>query len=398
MKILFVAFPGHAHTMRWISQLTDQGWDIHLFPSVNQAPHVELKQVTVHTAKQHQSSQHSADLKFVGRHPYKPFWRYLLVRLLRTLRVLPPAPTPAEALAKTIEAVQPDIIHALELQHAGYLVLEAKRLLKTALPPLIITNWGSDIYLFGQLDAHREKIIDLLRTADYYTCECERDVMLARSLGFVGKVLPVMPNGGGFHLEKLTQLGATIPPSQRRLIILKGYQNWSGRALFALRALELCAERLAGYEVLIYLADKDVQIAAELFAKRTGVTVDCMAWSPHDAMMQKFGAARLYIGVNISDGVSTSMLEALVMGAFPIQANTACADEWLQHGQNGMLVHPEDVEGIAAALRVALADDALVDGAAVQNRKLAQERLDYTRLKAVAVSFYTTVDGDRTKK
>ena len=36
------------HTVRWINQISDQGWEVHLFP-VNYLPvHPELRGVTIH--------------------------------------------------------------------------------------------------------------------------------------------------------------------------------------------------------------------------------------------------------------------------------------------------------------------------------------------------------------
>ena len=35
MRILFVAMADSVHTARWISQIDDQGWDIHLYPSID---------------------------------------------------------------------------------------------------------------------------------------------------------------------------------------------------------------------------------------------------------------------------------------------------------------------------------------------------------------------------
>ena len=56
----------------------------------------------------------------------------------------------------------------------------------TEFPPWIATNWGSDIFLFGKLPEHREKISRILNYADYYSAECHRDVKIARESGFHG--------------------------------------------------------------------------------------------------------------------------------------------------------------------------------------------------------------------
>lgn len=384
-KILFVAMPDSIHTARWISQIVGQGWDIHLFPSIDCGViHPELHDVTVHHAIhplrwQHQSVRVSALGNLSAA--VKTRMRSLLPKLFPDHR--------AARLARLISRLKPDLVHSLEIQHAGYLALQAKEILIGNFPPWIVTNWGSDIYLFGRLAQHEPKIRSVLSSCAFYSCECRRDVCLAKAYGFAGTLLPVFPNTGGFDLTRtafLRQPGAT---SQRRLIMLKGYQNWSGRALVGLRALERCADLLAGYEVAIYCATPDVVIAAELFSSATGVPVSIIPFgSPHDQMLQSHGRARISIGLSISDAISTSLLEAMVMGSFPIQSWTACADEWIEDGKTGILVHPEDPELVESAIRRALADDRLMDGAAQANLNLAAERLEISALQARAVELY----------
>ncbi len=102
----------------------------------------------------------------------------------------------------------------------------------------------------------------------------------------------------------------------------------------------------------------------------------------------------MYIGLSISDGISTSMLEALVMGAFPIQSYTACADEWLIHGQTGLIVPPEETPAVAAAIHRALTDDALVDQAAERNAELARQKLDNRVIRPQVIQFYEQVAAE----
>jgi len=48
----------------------------------------------------------------------------------------------------------------------------------------------------------------------------------------------------------------------------------------------------------------------------------------------------------------------MVMGSFPIQSNTSCLGELLRDEESRMLlVHPEEPEAIAEALRRAVTDD-----------------------------------------
>jgi glycosyltransferase involved in cell wall biosynthesis len=51
------------------------------------------------------------------------------------------------------------------------------------------------------------------------------------------------------------------------------------------------------------------------------------------------GRSLIYVGTSKTDGISTSMLEALASGATPVQTDTACAAEWFDHLKQGILVN-----------------------------------------------------------
>lgn len=393
VKLLIVAMPDSVHAARWVSQLADTGWEIHLFSSNNSGGTCfELRNITVHHLFYSSKAECDRSVCIKGIPLFSDFAVFCTTKIFE--RFFPALM--AARLAKLIKKLNPDVVHSLEIQHAGYLTLAAKNRFAGAFPPWIVTNWGSDIYLFGRLAAHKEKIRNVLAQADYYSCECQRDVCLARVNGFVGKVLPVFPNAGGFDLVATEALRSRGLVSERKVILVKGYQTWAGRALVALRALERTADLLDGYTVAVYSASPDVEIAAELFHHATGVPVVIIPKeTAHREMLSWHGRARISVGLSISDAISTSLLEALVMGAFPIQSWTACADEWITDGTNGFLVPPEDPDVIEKALRRALADDELVNTAAHYNLRLAQERLDQHQLRQMAVIFYQTAGKHR---
>ncbi len=395
MRILFVAMAESVHTARWISQLEGQGWDIHLFPSIDWGTtHPDLRNVTIYHSFYGKQNSGSKTLKFRGI----PVCSELIASIGRraSKKMLPDYRV--SQLKHLIKKLQPDLIHSIEIQAAGYLTLDARKEYKGQFPPWIVTNYGSDIYLFGRLTEHADKIKAVLAACDYYSCECQRDVQLAKQMGFRGEVLPVLPNTGGFDLTRAAQLKQPGPTSARRLILLKGYQSWAGRALVGLRAIALCANELQGYRIAIYLATPEVKIAAELLSQSTGLPIDLIPLCSHDEMLRWYGRARVYIGLSISDAISTSLLEAIVMGAFPIQSCTSCADEWIVDGEMGFIVPPEDPEPIAAAIRRALSDDALVDRAAELNTQLASERIDQKIIRPQVIAMYEKVAEQESRK
>lgn len=388
MRILIVARAHSVHTARWISQIADQGWNIHLFPSIDHGmADSQLRNIIVH---------HSVYPRQVDCHPSIRFRGIPVVskRAARYAKKLVKKVWPSYRVAhleRLIKRLQPDIVHSMEIQNAGYLTLDVKESMDQGFPPWIVTNWGSDIYLFGRLREHVDRVRAVLCACDFYSCECQRDVQLAKAMGLRGEMLPVLPNTGGFDLVYVARFRQPGPTSSRRLILLKGYQHFAGRALVGVRALAMCASDLARYRVAIYSATPDVEIAAQLASQSTGVPIEVISRCPHDEMLSLYGQARIYIGLSISDAISTSLLEAMVMGAFPIQSCTSCADEWIVDGETGFIVPPEDPQEVAKAIRRALADDDLVDGAAERNAQVAAERLDRSVIQPQVIAMYEKV-------
>jgi glycosyltransferase involved in cell wall biosynthesis len=230
-----------------------------------------------------------------------------------------------------------------------------------------------------------------LAAIDFYSCECRRDVKLARNLGYRGFAFASLPNSGGFNLQHVAALRSSDPPSKRKLLMIKGYDHFAGRAMIALDVLEKFADRLKGFQVLLFSpSERPWKRALEM--KRRGVLdIDVLADTPHDQILSCFGRARLYMGISISDAISTSVLESMAMGAFPIQTDTSCCDEWFKDGEGGFIVPPDDFARICDRFERALSDDALVDRAAQINWETVKSRLDETVLSSQAVRLYETI-------
>jgi glycosyltransferase involved in cell wall biosynthesis len=387
--ILFVALPYSVHTARWIAQLSDQGYELHLFPSLVTPVHSKLSNITVHYGWHKQqltdTQAHQQTLSFCIERVLGVVLRRFCNNLLLRWR--------GKQLASLIKQLQPDIVHAMEIQAAGYLTFNAKKYI-TDFPPWIMTIWGSDIYWFGRFLAHQNKIRQVLSQCDYFFCECQRDRQLAKEFGFNKIMLPMFPAAGGFDLASLTKQRHSTLTSTRKVIALKGYHHWVGRALIALQALEQCVDVLQDYQIIIYSASPSVVKAAHLFTQQTGISTQIIPNdTPHAEILALQGTARVSIALSLSDGLSNAMLEAMVMGSFPIQTCTSCADEWLEHGVSGAIVPVDQVDVIAMWIRKALTDDELANRAAQINWQTALNRLDSHLLTQQAISIYETINS-----
>jgi len=405
MKILIVAMTNSIHTARWVKLISDLNWQIYVFPSdFLLIPHPDLKNVNIIGSKINRFlaskykkqrakkiKEENIELKNLKKPKiaspitFSGFLREFLNDNFYNFKV--------NKLIKVIRKVKPDIIHSLHIQEAAYLTLNARRRYKGIFPKWIVTNWGSDIHLFGNIKSQREKIIEVLKNCDYYSAECSRDIELAEKLGFQGKFLKVIPNSGGIDFSLISKIRSNVPASKRRNIMLKGYQGWSGRAVVGLRALERCADILKGYKIIIYSSNSvELPIAAELFTEKTGVETEIIPSDvPYEEILRYHGSSRISIGLSITDAISTSLLEAMVMGSFPIQSNTSCAKEWIRDGETAILVPPEDPEEVEKAIRIALTDDELVNKAAGINYKVIFDRIEYSKVKNMVIKQYEEI-------
>jgi glycosyltransferase involved in cell wall biosynthesis len=396
LRILFVAQAVSIHTARWIGQLRDQGWDLHLFDMLGSFPHAELGGITEYSLlfprkvaplNGKPSYGHSFFLSR-GWDPFPVSLAGFFIRRLFRGRT--------KRLANLIQRLQPDVIHSMELQTESYHLLDAIRMLGGRLgAPWIVTTWGSDIFYYQRFPEHLDKIKQLLQKCDYLIPDCSRDVALARDCGFAGDVPLILPGSGGYPVEEMRRFITGGSPSDRRVIVLKGYEGWAGRALTAVTALEMCADVLHDYEIVVYAASPAVLKRLGIVQEQRRLRITALSRSPHRTMLELFGRSRIALAVNVTDGVPNAMLEAMTMGAFPIQSDTQSTSEWITEGANGLLVNPNDPESVAAAIRRAIRDDGLINAAAAHNLKLITERLDLNTVRPRVIEMYRTIGARR---
>lgn len=389
-KILFISFINSIHSARWINQLKyNPSVEIFIFPSK-------------FALKSHPDLAHLPSLgplNWLGKLLFFLKLESHIFKFEMVINKLLDLYFPnylSNRLYRMINLYNPDIIHTLETQHAGYLMERIYSKLDAKKINWWHTNWGSDFYVFQNFDHHKLLIKSLLSHVNYYSCECERDVLLAKKLGYAGIVFPVHPNTGGFDLSVLESHNVkSLPTSKRRVILLKGYQGWAGRALFGIRALERCKDLLDGYSIKLYSVASnavDIQTSVAIFHANTGISIEILPNNlSHDKMIELHASARISIGLSIGDGISTSLLESMAAGSFPIQSNSSCCSDWFENFKTGISVHAEDTDEIEKAIRHALMNDEMVDLARELNFEKISKSADYKILQQVAIGNYNRI-------
>ena len=382
-RILVVGMVDSPHLARWLEHFISQPIEFLVFPSSpNRQLHVKLRSLINNTEAESQFSV----VKWVTK--------FSLLLALVDLVVAGRLRT--SLLRRSIKQFEPDLIHALELQHAGYLSHSA---LKRVGPvcPLFVTNWGSDLYWFKRKPRHAAKLVGLLQASDFYSAECERDVEMAMHMGFAGRVLPVLPNAGGIDLVATKKLCEETPTTSRDVILIKGYTNFVGRAQRLLRKLPMVSSELTGYEVVVYSATLHARLIAwylRVTGKFENVKTIKKRALTHDEMLRLFARAKAYVGFSLSDGISTSMLEAMATGCVPLQTSTACINEWIQRGASIVSLDPSKPADALAKLVAVVNNQADLDVLVRQNRRVIEEYAGKQLVQSINQDVYSIILGE----
>ncbi len=379
-RVLVIGMLNSIHLSNWLIRFRDEEIDFYLYPS-RQYRYLDpqLKRLI--------NDNRVARFILVRNFPFPSLRNYMdflaetkwLNWLFPNFRV--------NALTKFISRNTLDFIHCLEIQNAGYLMLKVDPELLVN-PEVIVTNWGSDIYYFARFEEHEIKIASVLKLANRYSAECFRDYELASSLGFVGNNLPLIPNSF-IHLPNDFADLQTLS-SSRRWVTIKGYGGQFGRVQLVVEAIEKLLLNETDFHFFFYSVTPDVEDTILELQIRFPSRVSFITVSKKiskEEMADCFAKSRIYIGCSISDGVSTSFLEALHYGCYPIQTNTSCASEWVMKGAVASVIHPS-AEELWEELLKATQNDELVNQAQIANKQIVKEYLNLPGLIAKSRLFY----------
>ncbi|WP_430408600.1 glycosyltransferase [Kordia sp.] len=378
MKILFVAMQ-YIHAVRWINQLKESDHEIYLFDCLDRPIHKELQWTNYTT---NWSKRKIKPLK--GETFLKKHFPNLNEKIQPILKV-----TASERLKSLIEKTQPDVVHSMELQSESYPLISVRKKIKFN---WVCSTWGSGIYHFYNESFHKKRIDTLLSQIDFLFTDNVRDINLAEHYGFNGKILGSFPGGGGFVVkEELIQ-----PVNDRKLILVKGYHHWAGRALNALKGLENNLELIKNYQIHVYAAHPNVIAEIERLQTEYNLNITYTKRGieeSHHSLLKKFGQARIAIGINVTDGIPNTLLEAMIYGAFPIQTNPGkVSEEYVKHQKNGILVeNAENIQEISEAIKEGLTNDDVITKAFKYNKKY-RVSLSYQNIQENVLKAYKTIE------
>ncbi len=379
-KILIIGMLNSIHMANWIERLIVTNDVFYLFPS---RQYRRLHPKIVELIKKYPGKFKVIQLLPGGISAYLEF--ALDTKWFRAIRYF----SRKNRLIRVIRKGNFSKIHGIEIQHAGYLLAEVSDQYQFK-SDVIVTNWGSDIFFYGELEEHRIKIAKVLKLATHYSAECMRDYKLATDFGFKGVFLPVVPNSTTFtkkHFEKMMEFAGP-----RNQIIVKCYGSTFGLGELLLEISSNFLEKYSDIQIYSYSVTPDLYEAANNIHKKYPERFRYSSIEnpvSHQQILEEFSHSVIYLGASRSDGISTSFLEAISTGVYPIQTSTSCANEWVDKGISASIVAPH-IDSISASLENALLRRSELAELCFRNLTIASKFLDFNEISAQTREFYNS--------
>lgn len=375
MKILMVSMPS-LHFFRWTDQLKDSGHEVYWFDITGAGEIVDrigwVEQIVDWKLK----------YNFPGRYVIKRHFpkRYQWLQQFNERDT-------ATVFERHLNRIQPDVVHSFVFYMSCVPIFNIMQKFRDI--KWIYSAWGNDLYYYQNISFYKKNMLNILPHLDFMFADCKRDLMLAIKLGFSGMPLGNFPGGGGYHVFMYNDYIKDL--DTRNIILIKGYEQRFGKCSVVLQAISSVMQSVNNYRVIVFGADKELQN----YLKKNAIhkDIEVLGGLTHDEVLKIMGQSLLYIGNSLSDGIPNTLLEAIIMGAFPIQSNPGGATaEIIDNNENGLLIENcENPEEIAQLIIKAISNPELIEKAFQINQGKIKPQLERELIKTKVLEAYQKV-------
>jgi glycosyltransferase involved in cell wall biosynthesis len=294
--------------------------------------------------------------------------------------------TAIPALRRIVRTVRPDGLLAL---YGGGLATMAAL---SGFTPYAVYAVGSDVHLVS--GPRRALTSWTFRRAGCVFANGQHLAEAARRLSPGADVLPLYM---GVSTAAFTP--AAAPAAPVRIVCTRGFESIYNNE-YLVRGLAAMPDLGIEYEVRFLgpgpLLNETRALANRILPAETRRRVRFWGGMPWEEVRRELRSAHIYASLSLSDGTSTSLLEAMSCGLFPVLSDIPANREWIAESRNnGILVPLNWPVALGHALARAIRDRAWRERAAAVNRALVVERADSaTNLARMAEYLERLVTGE----
>lgn len=243
-----------------------------------------------------------------------------------------------------IQEFDPSIVHIHQANSYALYALMACSKLKI---PKVLTAWGSDILLVPQSNFLLKKMVQYnLKNADYFTSDSV----------FMGEEMKRLAPSVKDIL--IANFGISVAPQVgvKENVI---YSNRLHKKLYRIDKIIIAFGKFLetreseDWKLVIAATGEDTNSLKELTKKlKIDKNVEFVGWVDKEINGSWYSKSKFWISIPESDATAISLLEAMACGCIPIVSDLPANKEWINNGENGLIVKDVDSSFIDAALKI----------------------------------------------
>jgi glycosyltransferase involved in cell wall biosynthesis len=405
-RILFIGLGESSHTSSWISALDGSDIDARLFalptgalPDSRDIPTYLAAHRFLFSPKEYEIQAipffgrfHSALLSITNQTLTSLNRVALIKKFVRFLNISLENRSTEKSLRSVIRRFSPDAIHTLGLFDSSTLYFEVKKDFPN-IPWIVQVRGGPDLELNEQDPLKKEKILQILSSANYIICDSETNYARIKSYpNTVGKFpLGVMSGTGGMDISRML-CGQDRPTlkTNRLIVFPKAYEAVSSKATPVFEAINIAWDQIKPVQFrflwmnqpeLIYWMKKTLR--AEILDSITTY----QRITRHEAI-EHIREAQVLLAPSLMDGIPNSMLEAMTVGAIPIVSPLESISSLVSGTENVIFARNLYPEEIAEALIQALSHSVENEKRIKNNFDLVSKNYNRDEISQQLISFY----------
>lgn len=360
MRICFIAHPSHTNSRSWISYFAQVlNHEVHVIGLTRKPDPIP-----------------GAVMHYVNADPNEK-WRYLFV---------------IPQVRRLVHSVNPDLLIAYRVQSYGFLASFA------GFHPLVLAAQDEKIVTPPDSRLLRWCCKFAIRHGDWFNAWGPHMADHLCALGARRDSIAVRPRG--------VNVEVFFPPDRK-----KPWERQTNRpTICTTRGLypeyrhDLLLESMAlvvrdipdALLTIVGRGPSEASIRAQIAQSGLEKNVRLCGYVEHAGVAPLLRESHVYVSVIPTEGVSSSLLEAMATGSFPIVTDLEANRLWVTEGKNGFLAPPYDVAGLAKRLKTALKDTALREKAARYNVGYIEQHLNWRHnMKAMEAEYLDLIERSR---
>ncbi len=282
---------------------------------------------------------------------------------------------------RLLRSLKPDILHTGWVLRDGFLGA------LSGFHPVLLMPYGSDILIEPERSLLRRRVVQYAITrADIITCDCEAvKRKIIDMTGFEDHRIVVFPWGIELtsfypdHTQALRirqQLGWT---NNKLLIMNRAFEPVYGTQYFIEALPQIVSQEPTTRVILIGSGSLEHRLRSLVADKCLDSYVTFVGSVPNEEMPAYLNAADVYVSTSLSDGTSSSLLEAMACSLPVVVTEIAANKEWVIDGHNGLFVHLRNSNEIATKVMTLLKDSNLRNLMGSNNLAIARDKADWEK-------------------